>query len=64
MCSLVMSLFLRDYIKTEIDLLKYWQCFSLLTSVQYSHSTWFLDGRTYDIPIFTTEALHLVSNKG
>jgi len=45
MCSLVMSLFLRDYIKTETDL-KYQQCFNLLTRVQYSHSAWFLDGRT------------------
>ena len=45
MCSLVMSLFSHDYIKTEIYLLKYQQCFNLLTSVQYSHSAWFLDGR-------------------
>ena len=45
MCSLVMSLFSRDYIKTEIDQLKYQQCFNLLTSVQYSHSDWFLGGR-------------------
>ena len=29
MCSLVMSLFSRDYIKTEIDQLKYQQCFNL-----------------------------------
>ena len=43
MCSLVMSLFSHDYIKTEI---KYQQCFNLLTRVQYSHSAWFLDGRT------------------
>ena len=27
MCSLVMSVFLRDYIKTEIDKLKYQQYF-------------------------------------
>ena len=26
--------------------LKYLQCFNSLTSVQYSHSAWFLDGRT------------------
>ena len=45
-CSLVMSLFSRDYIKTEIDELKYQQCFNLFTTVQYSHSAWFLDGRT------------------
>ena len=43
MCSLVMSLFSRDYIKTEI---KYQQCFNLLARVQYLHSAWFLDGRT------------------
>ena len=42
MCSLVMSLFSRDYIKTEIDQLKYRQCFNL----QEYHSAWFLDGRT------------------
>ena len=29
MCSLVMSLFSRDYIKTEIDQLKYQKCFNL-----------------------------------
>ena len=46
MRSLVTSLFLRDYVKTEIDLLKYQQCFNLLTCVQYSHSAWFLDGNT------------------
>ena len=46
MCSLEMSLFSRDYIKAEIDYLKYQQCINLLTSVQYSHSAWFLDGRT------------------
>ena len=46
MCSLVMSLFSRDYIKTEIDQLKYQQCFNFLKCVQYSHSTWFLDDRT------------------
>ena len=39
MCSLVMSLFSPE---TEI-LIKY---FNLLTSVQYLHSAWFLDGRT------------------
>ena len=43
---LVMSFFSCDYIKTEIDYLRYQQCFNLLTRVQYSHSTWFLDGRT------------------
>ena len=31
------------YIKME---LKYQQCFNLLTCIQYSHSPWFLDGRT------------------
>ena len=41
MCSLVMSLFSHDYIKMKIDQLKYQQCFNLLTSVQFSHSTWF-----------------------
>ena len=46
MCPLVMILFSREYIKMEIDKLKYQQCFNLLTSVQYSHSAWFLDGRT------------------
>ena len=46
MCSLVMSLFSCDYIKTEIDQLKYQQCFNLLTCVRYSHSAWFLDGWT------------------
>ena len=46
MCSLVTSLFSRDYIKTEIDQLKYQQYFNLLARVQYSHSAWFLDGRT------------------
>ena len=43
MCSLVMSLFSRGYIKMEM---KYQQCFSSFTSVQYSHCAWFLDGRT------------------
>ena len=46
MCSLLMSLFSHDYIKMEIDLLKYHPCFNLLTCVQYSLSTWFLDGWT------------------
>ena len=46
MCSLMMSLFSRDYIKTEIDQLKYQQFFNLITCVQYSQSAWFLDGRT------------------
>ena len=48
MCSLVMSLFSRDYMKMEIDLvqLKYEQCFNRFTCVQNSHSAWFLDGRT------------------
>ena len=54
MCSLVMSLFSHDYIETEIDLLKYQQFFNLLTSVQYLHSAWFLDGRT-SILFFTYE---------
>ena len=43
MGSLVMSLFSHDYIKTEIDKLKY---------LQYSHSAWFLDGRTSKFVIF------------
>ena len=46
MCSLVMSLFSRDYMKTEIDQIKYQQCFNWLTRVQNSQSAWFLDGRT------------------
>ena len=62
MCSLVMSLFSCDYMKTEIDQLKYQQCFNWFTCVQNSHryqpcfnwfkcvqnshSAWFLDGRT------------------
>jgi len=41
-----MSLFSCDYIKTQIDSLKYQQCFNLLAKVQYSHSAWFLDGKT------------------
>ena len=47
MCSLVMSPFSRDYMKTEIDQIKYQQCFNWFTRVQNSHSAWFLDGRTY-----------------
>ena len=43
MRSLVMSLFSRDFIKTEIV---YQYCFNVLKYVQYSHSAWFLDGRT------------------
>ena len=46
MCSLVMSPFSRDYMKTEIDQLKYQQCFEWFTCVQNLHSAWFLDGRT------------------
>ena len=46
MCSLVMSPFSRDYMKTEIDQIKYQQCFNRFTRVQNSHSAWFLDGRT------------------
>ena len=46
MCSLLLSLFSCDYIKAEIDKLKYRQCFNLLKCVQYPHSAWFLDGRT------------------
>jgi len=42
MRSLV-NLFSHDYIKMDIDQLKYQQCFNLLTSV---HSAWFLDGKT------------------
>ena len=44
MCSLVMSLFSHDYIKTDLSIsnvLTY-----VLTSVQYSYGAWFLDGRT------------------
>ena len=40
------SLFPGDFIKTEIDLLKYQQCFNALKCVQYLYSAWFLDGRT------------------
>ena len=46
MFSLVMTLFSHDYIKTEIDQLKYQLSFSLITCIQYSHSAWILDGRT------------------
>ena len=46
MCSLVMDLFSCDYIKVEIDSLRYQQCFNLLKCIQYSNSAWFLDGRT------------------
>ena len=47
MRSLVMSPFSCDYMKTEIDSLKYiQQCFNLLTCARYSHSPWFLDGKT------------------
>ena len=46
MCSLVMNLFSRDYIKKEIDYIKYRQCFNLLARVQYLHNAWFLDCRT------------------
>ena len=49
--TIAMSLFSRDYIKTER---KYQQCFNLLTSVQYSHSAWFLDGRTSILVIGNT----------
>ena len=42
MCSLVMSPFSRDYMKTEIDQIKYQQCFNWFTRVQNSHSAWFL----------------------
>ena len=59
MCSLVMSLFSRDYIKKEIDQLKYQQCFNLLTSVQYSHSAWFLDGRTSILVIYVIDPYFL-----
>ena len=37
MCSLVMSLFSRDYIKTDIDQLKYQQC--LTYSQEYNNHT-------------------------
>ena len=52
MCSLVMSLFSRDYIKMEIDQLKYQQCFNLLARVQQLYSAWFLDGRTSILVFF------------
>ena len=52
-----MSLFSRDYIKTEIE---YQQCFNLLTSVQYSHSAWFLDSRK---SILVYNNIVLISNK-
>ena len=39
MGSLVMSLFSHDYIKTEIDLLKYQQCFKILILHVYSIPT-------------------------
>ena len=55
MCSLVKSLFSRDYIKTEIDELKYQQCFNLLISVQYSHSAWILDGRTSILVLYVID---------
>ena len=38
MCSLVMRLLSRDYIKAEIDQLKYQQSFNVITYIQYSHS--------------------------
>ena len=53
MCSLVMRLFSRGYSKTEIDQLKYQQCFNLLTSVQYLHSACFLDRCDYLIALVT-----------
>ena len=51
MCSLVTRSFSRDLKKTEIDLFKYKQCFNLINNYLnvysiYSHSAWFLDGRT------------------
>ena len=46
MCSLVMSPFSHDYMKTKIDQLKYQQCFDWFTCEQNSHSAWFLDGKT------------------
>ena len=51
MCSLVMSPFSCDYMKTEIDQLNYQQCFDYFTCVQNSHSAWFLDGRTSSLII-------------
>ena len=33
MCSLVMSPFSRDYMKTEIDQLKYQQCFTIYAEI-------------------------------
>ena len=44
MCSLVISLFSLDYSKTELN---NQQWFNLPTSVQYSHSAWFLDGKEH-----------------
>ena len=44
MCPIVMSSFSCDHMKTGID--EFQQCLTLFTSVQYSQSTWFLDGRT------------------
>ena len=52
MCSLVMSPFSRDYMKTEIDQIKYQQCFNCFTRAQNSHSAWFLDGRTSILVMF------------
>ena len=46
MCSLVMSPFSCDYMKMEIDQIKYQQYFNRFTRVQNSHSAWFLDGTT------------------
>ena len=47
MCSLVMSPFSRDYIKTEVhySVIKVSATFKLICE-QNSHSAWFLDGRT------------------
>ena len=57
MCFLVMSHFSHDYMKMEIDQLKYQQYFNLLTCVQNSHSAWFLDGRTSILVIIASFAL-------
>ena len=44
-CYVFLS-FSHDYIKKEIDYIKYQQCFNLLARVQYLHRAWFLDGGT------------------
>ena len=46
MYSLVMSLFSRDYIKTEIDQLKYQQYFNLQEYSNHTVPGFYVDGRT------------------